>query len=265
MNILEKIIAHKKKEVQNLKDSVSIKKLEQSLFFDNKVFSLSEHLKRPNKLGIIAEIKRSSPSTGSLNESVNVEQLSTSYIESGASALSILTDNHFFGGKNQDLQIARKFNSCPILRKDFIIDEFQIIEAKSIGADCILLIAACLEKNQCKYLAQFAKSFGLEVLLEIHSKDEIDSHYNQYLDLIGVNNRNLQTFTTNIANSIQLFENLPKGLTKISESGIKEATDIMQLKQIGFDGFLIGGHFMKTSDPANTCKNLIKKHYQLTQ
>ncbi len=260
MNILNKIVEDKRKEVQVAKELKPIKRMEQSLFFASPTVSMKQYLNRDDRVGIIAEIKRESPSTGLLHLVPDVEKLSISYMQSGASALSILTDTTYFGGSIKDLEIARKFNYCPILRKDFIIDEYQIIESKSIGADCILLIASCITPKQSFELAALAKSLHLEVLLEVHNKEQIDSHMNVYIDIIGVNNRNLADFKTNIQHSIDLFEALPKALTKISESGIHTATQIKKLKDHGYDGFLIGGHFMKYSEPALKCKELIKEY-----
>jgi indole-3-glycerol phosphate synthase len=264
MSILEKIVAYKKTVVQESKELKPTKLLEKSLFFHSQPVSLKQYLKRKDRVGIIAEIKRSSPSTGIINEHVDVEKLSISYMQSGASALSVLTDHKFFGGTNQDLETARKFNFCPILRKDFIIDEYQVIESKSLGADCMLLIAACLTPKQCKDLAAAAKNLNLEVLLEIRTKEEIDSHSNAFIDLIGVNNRNLNDFTTDISNSMILSEHLPKEFVKISESGISNANQIKELKKFGYDGFLIGGYFMNHEEPASLCKNLIDNYKSLT-
>lgn len=263
MSILQTIIEYKKQELALVKHLKTVKLLEKSIYFDTKTVSLSSYLKRDDKVGIIAEIKRKSPSTGLINDKFNVEELSIGYMQAGASALSILTDNHFFGGKNEDLETARKFNYCPILRKDFIIDEYQIIEAKSIGADCILLIAACLLPKQCKKLAAFAKTLDLEVLLEVKSKEEIDLYINEYIDIIGVNNRNLNTFKTNTSNSIKLFEFLPKELVKISESGISNENQIEELKEVGFNGFLIGSFFMKHEEPNIILKSLVEKYKSL--
>ena len=230
MNILEQIVEYKKTVVQKTKELYPIHHLEQSQFYSTAPISMKTYLQRKDKAGIIAEIKRSSPSTGIINSRVNVEKISADYIQAGASALSILTDEKYFGGSNKDLTTVRKNNSCPILRKEFIIDEYQIIEAKSIGADCILLIAACLTPQKCKALAAFAKKTNLEVLLEVTTKQEIDSHVNEYIDIIGVNNRNLKDFTTNISNSLELLEYLPKELIKISESGIKTAEQMIEQK-----------------------------------
>ena len=193
MNILEKIIVDKYKEVAERKSLVPVKLLEKSTFFEGKVVSMKKYVTHPEKSGIISEFKRKSPSKGMINGAASVETVSIGYMQAGASALSILTDKDYFGGSNEDLKIARKFNFCPILRKDFVVDEYQIIEAKSIGADCILLIAAALEPEKLKSLAYFAKSLGLEVLLEVHDGDELAQSINDGVDLIGVNNRNLKT------------------------------------------------------------------------
>ena len=263
MSILDTIVAHKKKIVQEAKALNPTKRLEQSIFFDSKPISMKSYLQREDRVGIIAEIKRSSPSAKIINDKIDVEKLSIAYMQSGASALSVLTDTKYFGGTNKDLEIARKFNYCPILRKDFIIDEYQVVEAKSIGADCILLIAACLSPQQCKELAVFAKRLNLEVLLEVSNKEEIDSHTNSYIDIIGVNNRDLNNFTTDISKSMQLLEYLPKELLKISESGIAEASQMQELKSVGYDGFLIGGFFMQHEEPGRACKHLIDNYNSL--
>ncbi|MEL6926125.1 MAG: indole-3-glycerol phosphate synthase TrpC, partial [Bacteroidota bacterium] len=168
----------------------------------------------------------------------------------------VLTDEAFFGGKNADLTEARKFNYCPILRKEFIIDEYQIVEAKSIGADAILLIAECLTKKEVGQLARFAKTLGLEVLMEIHSADQL-SKVCPELDIIGVNNRNLKTFEVSIQNSIDLFPAIPADFVRISESGISDPASIVELKQVGFEGFLIGENFMKSANPGQACAEFI--------
>ena len=264
MSILDKIIADKIKEVALNKVSKPIKELERSVFFDREVISMKQHLQRTDKVGIIAEIKRSSPSTGVINNHLDVELLSRAYVQAGASGLSVLTDRKYFGGSKQDLITARIFNDCPILRKDFIVDEYQLVEAKSMGADCILLIAACLEQERCKTLTVFAKNLELEVLLEVHDRAEIESHINPDVDLVGVNNRNLHDFSTDIATSISLGKYIPDDFVKISESGISKATQINELQQHGFEGFLIGGFFMKHDEPGRACKNLIDELKNLT-
>ena len=233
--------------------------LEKSIYFPSETISLKKYLLREDKVGIIAEIKRKSPSKGMIHEFVSIEQTSISYMQGGASALSILTDTEFFGGKNEDLTTARKFNFCPILRKDFTIDEYQIVEAKSIGADAILLIAAALTPERLKTLAQFAKSLGLEVLMEVHNGEELLSHLNEHLDVVGVNNRDLKTFNVSVETSIDLVEAIPNEFVKISESGISNPETVLRLMKHGFKGFLIGEHFMSHSRPGAACAEFIQK------
>ncbi|MEM9548187.1 MAG: indole-3-glycerol phosphate synthase TrpC [Bacteroidota bacterium] len=258
MNILDKIVAHKRKEVQERKELYPTPLLEKSTFFKGKTVSLSHYIRREDKSGIIAEFKRRSPSKPSINPYANVEEVSMSYMQAGASALSVLTDNHFFGGKSEDLTIARKYNFCPILRKDFIIDEYQVIEARSIGADAILLIAEILTKEQVKQLSSLAHSLGLEVLLELHSAKQLEK-YDDAIQLIGVNNRDLDTFTTDVNFSKRLFDQLPTDTTKVSESGIHDAKVVNELKTIGYDGFLIGERFMINANPGEACKAFIRE------
>lgn len=263
MNILEKIIQHKHKEVEDRKSLVPIKYLEQSVFFDSKVVSMKKYILNPEKTGIIAEFKRKSPSKGMINVTAKVEATSIGYMQAGASALSILTDKEFFGGNNDDLTTARKFNFCPILRKDFIIDEYQIVEAKSIGADCILLIAAALEPARLKQLASFAASLGLEVFMEVHDAEELEKNLNTHLDLIGVNNRSLKTFEVSVETSLSIIDKIPQEFTKISESGLSKPETLVKLKMAGFDGFLIGENFMKTSRPHDTAYQFILQYKKL--
>lgn len=256
MNTLEKIIDHKKKEVTERKSLYPRALLEKTVYFESQTVSLTKYLKRPDKSGIIAEIKRHSPSKGYLNKYVNVERTSIGYMQAGASALSVLTDSEFFKGSSDDLRTARKFNFCPILRKDFIIDEYQIIESKSIGADAILLIAAVLSKSEIKMLTSFAHSLNLEVLLEIHSCDELERLCDD-VDVVGVNNRNLKTLEIDINTSFQMAGLIPSQYLKISESGIEKPEIIRELKSIGYNGFLIGSHFMKHARPELACKEFI--------
>lgn len=265
MNILEKIVAHKEKEVERRKDLFPVKLLEESIYFPTSVTSLKKYLLRKDKHGIIAEIKRKSPSKGMINNHVSIEKTSIGYMQAGASALSILTDTEFFGGKNEDLTIARKFNFCPILRKDFIIDEYQIVEAKSIGADAILLIAAVLEPEKLKSLAAFAKKLGLEVLMEVHNEDELLRSLCDDIDLVGVNNRDLRTFEVDINTSLKLGEMIPDKFIKVSESGISQPENIITLKRSGFQGFLIGETFMASSRPHKACYDFIHHLVQIEQ
>ena len=259
MNILEKIVEQKKLEVAERKSLYPVKLLEQSIFFASPTVSLKKYVLRKDLSGIIAEIKRKSPSKGAINPYVSIERTSIGYMQAGASALSILTDKEFFGGSNEDLMVARKFNYCPILRKDFTIDEYQIIEAKSIGADAILLIAAILTPARAKQLASFARTLGLEVLLEVHAAEELYPSLFSEVDLIGVNNRDLKSFEVNLEVSRKLAGMIPKEVVKISESGISSAESIHELRGIGFDGFLMGENFMKHSRPETAAKEFIEK------
>lgn len=257
MNILDEIIAYKKKEVADRKELYPVKLLEQSHYFATQPVSLRKYIQRDDLSGIIAEIKRKSPSKGVINPHVSVERTSIGYMQAGASALSVLTDTNFFGGSNDDLMMARKFNFCPILRKDFTIDEYQIVEAKSIGADAILLIAAALPPARVKELAAFAHSFGLEVLLEVHNEEELNANLDAQADLIGVNNRNLKTFELSVEISKQLAKRIPDSVVKVSESGIESVATILELKTYGYEGFLMGQNFMQHSRPEIAAKEFI--------
>lgn len=254
MNILDQIIAYKQKEVSDAKALYPVKLLEQSIFFASPTVSLKKYIQREDKTGIIAEFKRKSPSKGIINAHASVERTTIGYMQAGASALSVLTDKHFFGGSNEDLKTVRKYNFCPVLRKDFTIDEYQIIEAKSIGADAILLIAAVLEPLRSKELTVFAHSFGLEVLLEVHDAAELKKNLEVGADLIGVNNRNLKTFEVSINTSKLLADLIPEGVVRVSESGITSPETIIELKKFGYEGFLIGENFMKHSRPEEEAK-----------
>ncbi len=256
MNILNDIIAQKRIEVKDRKEVNPIISLERSIYFETPCISLSEYIKRSDKCGIIAEFKRKSPSKPNINLYADPKEVSIGYMQSGASAISVLTDELFFGGSSKDLTTVRTYNYAPILRKEFIIDEYQIIEAKSIGADAILLIAEILSKEQINELAKFAQTLGLEVLLELHSKNQLDKITSK-INIVGVNNRNLDTFETDIQFSLDLLDQLPKEKVLISESGIKSATEAAQLKKAGYDGFLIGEQFMKNHSPAEACKDFV--------
>jgi len=258
MNILQKIMAHKAKEVEERKALYPTRLLEKSIYFDTPVVSLCKYLQREDKSGIIAEFKRRSPSKGVINSYASVERVSIGYMQAGASALSVLTDEQFFGGSNNDLKEARKFNFCPILRKEFILDEYQLVEARSIGADAVLLIAECLEKEQLARLAKTAKSLGLEVLMEIHSSDQLDK-LTPDIDAVGVNNRNLEDFSVSLATSLEMAGQLPAEVVKVSESGLNDPNAVVELRQAGYQGFLIGEHFMRHAEPGKACKEFIER------
>ena len=236
---------------------MSIDELKKSDLFTRSTFSLKEFLLDETKTGIIAEFKRQSPSKGIINGTADVLEVTQAYTLNGASCLSILTDEYFFGGSAQDLLKAR-VNNIPILRKDFIIDEYQILEARSMGADVILLIAACLTPERVKELATFAKSIQLEVLLEIHSDEEL-KHICDETELVGVNNRDLKTFSVDINRSIELSKKIPDNKIKIAESGINDIETIRIFRKAGFKGFLIGENFMKQPDPTIAFVNFVEQ------
>ena len=242
MNILDTIIERKKQEISESKFKISVEQLKDSAFFERKTFSLKETLK--SKSGIIAEFKRKSPSKGIINDKVSTLEVVSDYEKHGASAVSILTDKDFFGGSFNDILSVRNYINIPILRKDFMIDEYQFYEAKSIGADLILLIAACLSPNQVLEFTELAHSLKLEVLLEIHSEEEL-KHINPAIDFVGINNRNLKDFKVDLQHSVELKNQLPKDIFSIAESGIYNEEDFKFLREKGFDGFLMGEYFMK--------------------
>lgn len=258
MYILDEIIAQKQKEVAERKELFPLRLLERSLYFESPTVSLRKYVTRPDKSGIIAEIKRKSPSKGAINPHISVEKVSIGYMQAGASALSVLTDTPFFGGSNDDLTIARKFNFCPILRKDFVVDEYQIVEAKSIGADAILLIAASLSPAQIQNFSDFAHRLGMEVLLEVHSKDEWERNEAAPVDLIGVNNRDLKTFRVDVNISRDLAPYLPKTAVAVSESGLDAPAIVVELAEHGYQGFLIGQRFMESPQPEKAARTFIQ-------
>lgn len=259
MDILSEIVANKRIEVANQKELYPVKLLEQSTYFEGTPVSLKQYLRRPDKSGIIAEIKRKSPSKGMINEHVSIERTSIGYMQAGASGLSVLTDKVYFGGTLDDLKKARSFNFCPILRKDFMVDPYQVIEAKSAGADVILLIAAVLQKEEIEALGGLAQSLGMEVLLEVHNHDELERSITDKVNLIGVNNRNLKTFVTDVEVSKSLADKIPNEFLKVSESGISNPDTIKELKTYGFEGFLIGETFMTNSRPEKAAKAFMKQ------
>lgn len=260
INILNKIVAQKLKEVASLKERNSFSSYEKSRFFDQKTRSITEALNKTS-FGIIAEIKRKSPSVGNIKESLNPCEMAERYLKSGMSAISILTDNDFFGGSNQDVIEVRKNVEIPILRKEFIVDEIQIFESKAIGADAILLIAEILTKRQIKDFTTCAKNVGLEVLMELHSLEEIDKIYDE-IDILGVNNRNLKTQQTSVENSVLLMPYLPSSRVKISESGIKTREELEMLSKLGFQGALIGESILKSESVETFLANLKLQKYE---
>jgi indole-3-glycerol phosphate synthase len=247
-NILEKIVTYKREEVKKRKQESPVQLLEKRPYFKREIFSMKKFLLDPERTGIIAEFKKRSPSKGIINDEAVVEAVTLAYARHGASVISVLTDGPSFGGSLEDLQRSR-FNELPILRKDFILDTYQLVESRAIGADVILLIAACLHPSETRQLAATAKQLGLEVLLEIHEEKELD-HLCEEVDVVGINNRDLRTFSVDINRSIRLAERLPINKLRIAESGIRDVETLLHMKAAGFHGFLIGEQFMKAPDPA---------------
>lgn len=257
MSILKDIIETKRREVEEAKVKSPLSMLLRSDFFERRTLSLSGSLNK-SSTGIISEFKRKSPSKGFLNRDASVIDIACGYEEYGASGISILTDKEYFGANENDFTLARRLIKIPILRKEFIIDAYQIYEAKSIGADVILLIASAISVEECKRFSKIAKSLNLEVLLEVHSEDEL-SYINDEIDMVGVNNRNLSSFVTDIDLSYRLSNKISKDFVKVSESGISNASEIIKLRDHGYRGFLIGETFMKSNDPSKSLKNFLER------
>ena len=257
MSILERILAFKEREIRARKEAMPLRVLESMPYFNRTVNSLKESIAHSDN-GIIAEFKRRSPSRPVINNSAKITAVVKGYTEAGVAGISVLTDTHFFGGTTDDLIIARSLTPLPVLRKDFVMDPYQLFEAKAFGADAVLLIAAALDPENVNSLAQTAHSLGLEVLLEVHNEEELTANLDSNADLIGVNNRNLKTFETYIEESERLAPMIPEGVVKISESGIEDTESIHRLKKLGYQGFLIGTFFMLQEKPGEASGNFIK-------
>ncbi|WP_339876509.1 indole-3-glycerol phosphate synthase TrpC [Olleya marilimosa] len=257
MDILTKIVNDKRIEVNLRKQLIPIKQLEHSILFERETVSLAKKLKASNT-GIIAEHKRRSPSKQVINHDLNVFDVAKGYEDAGVCGMSVLTDGKYFGGSLDDLLTARASSNLPLLRKEFIIDSYQIIEAKAYGADVILLIAAILTKEEIKTFSELAKSLNLDVLLEVHNEAELHKSIMPSLDMLGVNNRNLKTFEVSLETSKQLSDLIPNDFVKVSESGISSIQAIKTLQPYGYKGFLIGENFMKTNNAGESAKQFIK-------
>ena len=257
-NILDKIVDQKRIEIAEKQKNYSIEDFKKSEHFLKPVLSAKASILDESKSGIIAEFKRKSPSKGFINENAVVKEVVSGYEKYGASVVSVLTDEHFFGGSFNDLYEAKNVLNIPVLRKDFIVDEYQVYETKAIGADLMLLIAECLTKDEVYNLAKKAKEIGLEILLELHSEDQLEK-VNEYIDLIGINNRNLKNFEVDIEKSKQILKQLPSDLIKVAESGISDPKTVKELRQAGFQSFLIGENFMKAEDPTTAFKQFVKE------
>lgn len=259
MTILDKIVERKRVEVTEAKAKVSIEELSLYPLFDRTCYSLKKSVLDPKRTGIISEYKRASPSKGVINNINTVAEVVLGYQNAGASAISVLTDTDFFQGSLDDLKAARAVLTIPLLRKEFIVDKYQIAEAKAYGADIILLIAACLSVEEIQELSAYAKSLGLNVLLEVHNEEELNGNLFDTIDAIGVNNRNLKDFSVSLAHSYDLVSKIPNSYIKVSESGISDPSTIRELKTIGYNSFLIGENFMKTTDPGKALAEFVKE------
>ncbi|MGK0253019.1 MAG: indole-3-glycerol phosphate synthase [Mariniflexile sp.] len=257
MNILDKIVADKRTEVDLRKSLIPIKQLENSVLFERNTISLTNKIQQ-SQSGIIAEHKRRSPSKLVINQNLNVFDVAKGYENAGVCGMSVLTDGKYFGGSLDDLLTARSSCNLPLLRKEFIIDEYQLLEAKAFGADVILLIAAILTREEIKQFSEFAKRINLEVLLEVHNEEELLKSIMPSLDMLGVNNRNLKNFAVSLETSKKLSALIPNDFVKVSESGISTIEAIKELQPYGYKGFLIGENFMKTANAGESAKQFIK-------
>lgn len=258
MNILETIIAAKKKEVAVRKATVPVVMLERSTYFKRTPLSMKTGLSRSASGGIIAEFKRKSPSRSWINQYADAAATSLAYLQAGAAGISVLTDEPFFGARQTDFEQVRALNNCPLLRKDFIVDEYQVLESKAMGADVILLLAKVLEPGTIETYTALAQQLGMEVLLELQDEAEVRANINATADMLGINNRNLKDFVVDFENSARLAGLLPADKLKVAESGIEQAKDIAYLRSVGFNGFLVGEQFMRHSNPGTACADLIK-------
>lgn len=257
MNILDNIVAFKRNEVEFNKKMFPVNTLKESVYFKKEPLSFIEAISKPGP-SIIGEFKRKSPSKGIINKTANIEKVARGYQKAGISAVSVLTDGEYFGGENFDLLRVAGIIKIPILRKDFIVDEYQVIESKSIGASAILLIASVLKRKEAERLTDLAINLGMDVLFEIHTEKDLEK-MNQKIKIIGVNNRNLKTFMVSMDNSLDLFKHLPADKLKVAESGFHTASDVKQLFTIGYDAFLIGEKFMRSDNPGLTSAAFIRE------
>jgi len=258
MNTLDRIVAFKSVEVDRAKRLLSHFELEKSEYFNRTCHSLSAAL-RSAGMGIIAEHKRRSPSKGAIHADADVAQIVPGYAAAGVAGISVLTDQEFFGGAANDLLKSRSLVGIPLLRKEFIIDQYQIVEAKALGADAILLIAAIHNPTILKALTGFAHNLGLEVLLEVHDMEELHASVDSGADMIGVNNRNLKTFEVDLNTSRKLIDFIPSSIPAVAESGIEDTAVVRELHGLGFSGFLIGQRFMEDNDPGRACMDFMNE------
>ncbi|MEM6396290.1 MAG: indole-3-glycerol phosphate synthase TrpC [Bacteroidota bacterium] len=263
-NILDEIMTHKRSEVKRRINDRPMSSLNDSPYYDRTRRSLRSSIENSDHFGIIAEFKRRSPSQKDINLAAEPKSITKSYSQAGAAGISVLTDEHYFGAKSEDFEMVRQAVDIPLLRKDFVWHEYQIFEARSMGADAVLLIAAVLDPKQLKELAIAAHENGLEVLCELHSADEL-GHINQAVDIVGVNNRALKNFTEDIGHSRRLIDQIPEGHLPISESSIHDPLQVLDLRRVGYRGYLIGTHFMSKTDPGKACRDFITSLHQLSE
>jgi len=256
MHILDEITSFKKRLLSHKKTIISVQELEGMPLFERSCISMTDSILNSD-FGIIAEHKRRSPSKPHINFKTDVFEIAKAYESAGASGMSVLTEQKYFGGSLEDLMLCRSVSNLPLLRKDFMVDEYQILEAKAHGADVVLLIAACLSSEEIKRFSALARDLGLQSILEIHNLEELENSFCETIDIVGVNNRNLKTFEVDLSTSHELVKHIPKDVVKISESGIKDGKDILALKNSGYQGFLLGEHFMKTEDPGLSAQKFI--------
>jgi indole-3-glycerol phosphate synthase len=255
MNILEKIAAVKREEVKSRKKMKPVSLLEKSAFFKRRMPSFYDAVAKPGP-SVIGEFKRKSPSGGDINPGADIRQVALGYQDAGTAAISVLTDERFFGGNNDDLQNVAGLIKVPLLRKDFIIDGYQVVEAKSIGAGAILLIASLLSKEEVETLSGMALDLGMDILFEIHDLTDLGK-IGKNIKIVGVNNRNLKTFEISMENSDELLRHLPQDCLKVAESGIQTSEDVRRLFNKGYDAFLIGEKFMKSDEPGKSAAHFI--------
>ena len=257
MSILAQIVADQRKEIALKKEVISEAQLTAIPLYNRETISFSSRIKN-TPLGIVAEHKRRSPSKPQIKLQSRAAEVAQGYEKAGVAAMSVLTNNQYFGGSLEDILLARSASKLPLLRKEFIVDTYQIHEAKAFGADAILLIAACLNPEEINILAKTANEIGLEVLLEVHNKVELDKSPLEYVQVVGVNNRNLKDFSVSLETSVSLAKHIPSDKVKISESGISSHDNIILLLDAGFNGFLMGEHFMLHELPGEAAHHFIK-------
>jgi len=259
-DILQRILGTKREEISAARRAVPVEELERRAQAQPAARDFIGALRAKNAVGtpaVIAEIKRASPSKGLLREDFDPAALAKSYESGGAACLSVLTDREYFQGASEHLAAARAACSLPVLRKDFIIDAYQVLEARAMGADCILLIAAAAAADELRQLERLAHRLGMAVLVEVHDASELATALSLATPLIGINNRNLRTFVTSLQTTLDLLPRVPAGKVVVTESGIRDRNDVARLRKQGVDAFLIGEAFMRAADPGRALQDLL--------